>query len=70
MTMQRGRDLQGGAEVGRVVGVVVVVVSDAFAHILGQRLLGLLPQLQGAQSTGAERRSASGATGGQQTHLR
>lgn len=50
MSTQRGRDLQGRAEVGGVVGVVVVVVSDPFAHLPRQPLLGLLSQLDRAES--------------------
>ena len=38
-------DLQAGAEVGGVVGVVVVVVADALAKVPGETLLSLLPQL-------------------------
>lgn len=55
---ERGRDLQGRAEVCGVVGVVVVVVSDPFAHLPRQPLLGLLPQLDREKS-----RVSSGGTG-------
>ena len=39
-------DLEAGAEVGGVVGVVVVVVPDALAQVPGETLLSLRPQLE------------------------
>lgn len=43
---QQVSDLQAGAEVGGVVGVVVVVVADALRQVPGEPLLALLPQLE------------------------
>jgi len=43
---QKVSDLQAGAEVGGVVGVVVVVVADALRQVPGEPLLALLPQLE------------------------
>lgn len=39
-------DLKTGTEVGGVVGVVVVVVSDAFSELSRQPLLPFLTQLE------------------------
>ena len=52
---EAGSDLQAGAEVGGVVGVVVVVVPDALAQVPGETLLALLPQLGPKRTRGAVR---------------
>lgn len=39
-------DLKTWTEVGGVVGIVVVVVSDAFSELSGQPLLAFLTQLE------------------------